>query len=164
MKPIANHPGYFVDKAGHVYSNKSGALKEITSRVGVDGYPFVMLYTNGKRTWVRSHRLVASAYICNPDNLPCVCHKDDNKLNTHATNLFWGTHKDNTQDMMKKGRNGFNVGMGVGNSVLTDEQVLAIRSRYQPRVVPARQLAAEYGVHVRTIEDILTRKTWTHLT
>lgn len=162
MKPITDHPGYFVDTSGHIYSDKSGALKEISARIGVDGYPFVMLYTNGKRVWIRSHRLVAAAYHPNPNNLPCVCHKDDNKLNPSVSNLFWGTHKDNTQDMMKKGRNKFNVGEGVGSAVLTEDQVRAIRSRYQPRVVTARQLATEYGVHFRTIEDIIKRKTWVH--
>lgn len=164
MKPITDHPGYFVDTSGRIYSNKSGALKEISSRVGVDGYPFVMLYTNGKRVWVRSHRVVAMAYLPNPNNLPCVCHKDDNRANSSVSNLFWGTHKDNTQDMIKKSRNRFNVGEGVGNSVLTEEQVRNIRGQYKPKIVTARQLATEYGVHIRTIEDIIKRKTWVHIT
>jgi hypothetical protein len=58
-------------------------------------------------------RLVAIAFIPNPDNLPCVCHiKEDLidwKLYDWADNLFWGTYKDNTKDMFKKWRDNNNL-------------------------------------------------------
>ena len=49
-------------------------------------------------------RLVASAFIENPDNKPYVLHKDDNPTNNHFSNLFWGTAKENTLDALNKGR------------------------------------------------------------
>ena len=54
-------------------------------------------------------RLVAIAFIPNPKNLPCVCHKDETLdenwlLYNWSDNLFWGTHKDNVQDCHRKWR------------------------------------------------------------
>ena len=45
------------------------------------------------------HRLVAMTYIPNPENKPCVCHKDNNPLNNHVDNLYWGTQAENMSQM-----------------------------------------------------------------
>lgn len=45
------------------------------------------------------HRLVALTYIPNPENKPCVCHKDNNPLNNHVDNLYWGTQAENMSQM-----------------------------------------------------------------
>jgi hypothetical protein len=42
------------------------------------------------------HRLVATAFIPNPSELPCINHKDENPINNHVDNLEWCTHKYNT--------------------------------------------------------------------
>ena len=52
-------------------------------------YPTVHLSINGKRKRVTIHRLVALAFIPNPDNLPQVNHKDENPRNNQADNLEW---------------------------------------------------------------------------
>ena len=52
---------------------------------------------NGKRVHKRIHRLVAEAFISNPDNLPQVNHKDENKLNNIASNLEWCDNTYNSQ-------------------------------------------------------------------
>ena len=44
------------------------------------------------------HRLVALTYIPNPENKPCVCHKDNNPLNNNVDNLYWGSVEDNIRD------------------------------------------------------------------
>lgn len=49
------------------------------------------------------HRLVAEAFIPNPDNKPQVLHWDDNPLNNNVSNLRWGTQKDNMQDRLRNG-------------------------------------------------------------
>ena len=53
------------------------------------GYLGVRLYHQSKGETKRIHRLVAEAFIPNPDNLPCVNHKDENKENNCVDNLEW---------------------------------------------------------------------------
>jgi hypothetical protein len=51
---------------------------------------------------VYAHRLVAEYFLDNPNNLPVVHHKDENKLNNHYTNLEWVTEKENSQKSLKE--------------------------------------------------------------
>lgn len=55
------------------------------------GYMTVALSKEGKVRYFQVHRLVAQAFIPNPDNLPCVNHKDENKSNNCVDNLEWCT-------------------------------------------------------------------------
>ena len=59
------------------------------------GYYYAKLHKNNKRRYVGVHRLVADAFIPNPNNLPEVNHKDENKQNNCANNLEWCTRKYN---------------------------------------------------------------------
>lgn len=61
------------------------------------GYYSVDLMKNGKRYKFRVHRLVAEAFINNPDNLPQVNHKDEDRLNNIASNLEWCDNTYNSQ-------------------------------------------------------------------
>ena len=63
----------------------------------IDGYFSIKLLNEyGDRKTYHVHRFVAETFIPNPDNLPCVNHKDENKLNNRIDNLEWCTHKYNT--------------------------------------------------------------------
>jgi hypothetical protein len=54
-----------------------------------NGYKFLVVKKDGKNISLRVHRLVAMAFIPNPDNLPFVNHKDENPSNNHVENLEW---------------------------------------------------------------------------
>jgi len=54
-----------------------------------DGYPQVKLCKDGVMTMKKVHRLVAEAFIPNPNNLPEINHKDEDKTNNRADNLEW---------------------------------------------------------------------------
>lgn len=69
------------------------------------GYKIIDLYKNGHREKFLIHRLVAIHFIPNPNNLPIVLHKDNVKLNTHYTNLQWGTYSDNNRQAIADGLN-----------------------------------------------------------
>ena len=73
------------------YRNK----KFLKPGVNNDGYLCVNLYKDGKYTSYKVHRLVAMAYIPNPENLPEVNHKDEDKTNNCLQNLEWCDHKYN---------------------------------------------------------------------
>ena len=60
------------------------------------GYYTILLSKNGKRKWFFIHRLVAEAFVPNPDNLPFVNHKDENPQNNKVDNLEWCTAKYNS--------------------------------------------------------------------
>jgi len=68
------------------------------------GYPRVSLYDEGIKTTVDIHRLVAEAFIDNPDNHPFVLHNDDNPKNNSVDNLRWGNCSDNGHDAVRNGR------------------------------------------------------------
>jgi hypothetical protein len=64
--------------------------------IGKDNYIKVSLYNNGTILSTHSHHLVARLFVSNPDNKPCVNHKDFNRRNNRADNLEWVTHAENT--------------------------------------------------------------------
>lgn len=63
--------------------------KIMTPIVQKNGYVYIGLCKNGVVKRCRLHRVVAIAFLENPDNLPEVNHKDENKQNNAATNLKW---------------------------------------------------------------------------
>lgn len=83
---------YEVSDKGNIKSvnyrgtGKSAIRKQSISK---NGYMRVILSDNGKNKTYFVHRLVAAAFIPNPDNLPQVNHKDENKSNNHVNNLEW---------------------------------------------------------------------------
>ena len=75
--------------------HRSGYSKLLKLRNTSDGYLQVGLRKDGKQTMFRVHRLVANAFIENPNNLPVVNHKDENKQNNNVDNLEWCTVEHN---------------------------------------------------------------------
>ena len=91
--PIDGFDGmYLISNYGRVKSlhykntNQERILKPNTTK---DDYQLVTLYKDCKPKWLYVHRLVAMYFITNPNNLPQVNHKDENKCNNHVDNLEW---------------------------------------------------------------------------
>ena len=83
----------YVIKSNGVRQLKYGKLLE--PHMNQDGYLQCKLCKDGKYKTIRVHRVVASVFIPNPNNLPEVNHKDCNRNNNHVENLEWSTHKEN---------------------------------------------------------------------
>ena len=93
---IEEAPNYKVSSTGEVWSEKSkGFLKQKTNK---DGYNEVTLHVNGDRLYRKVHRLVAMAFIPNPNNLPIVHHRDGDPSNNDDSNLKWVTSKENRSE------------------------------------------------------------------
>ena len=94
MSKFRNYSNYEIYTDGKIWSYKyKKFLKPATTK---NGYQIVQLSDNeGKAKMYYVHRLVAQAFIENPNNLPCVNHKDENKQNNSVENLEWCTHKYN---------------------------------------------------------------------
>ena len=117
---------YMVSSLGQVYSIITGTLKKPTLQKG-QGY-LVLTFNNRTlklRKTVRVHRLVALTFIPNPDNLPCVNHKDGDKTNNAVENLEWCSHAYNLHHARTTGLSS-NYGSTHGNSKLSPEQVREI--------------------------------------
>lgn len=96
---------YQISNLGNVKSlhcNKEKIMK-LTIRSKNYPYYFVGLLKNGKRKYFAVHRLVAQAFVNNPNNYNQVDHLDGNKLNNNANNLAWVTPKENTNRAWQKG-------------------------------------------------------------
>lgn len=95
-KDIEEYEGiYQVSNLGRVKSLKFGKEKIIKGRNNSMGYLYVALCKEGKIKYFRVHRLVASAFIPNSNNLFEVNHKDENPLNNRIDNLEWCDRKYN---------------------------------------------------------------------
>ena len=94
MKDVKNYEGlYAITSCGKVYSYRSKKfLKPFADK---DGYLMVSLYKDNKKKTFKIHRLVALAYIPNPDGLETVDHIDGNKEHNYINNLQWMTRGDN---------------------------------------------------------------------
>ena len=92
----------------------------------------------------------------------CVCHHCDNPPCCNPRHLFLGTRKDNTQDMIKKGRNNPPRGAGHAGSKLSESDVLEIVAMSMDGY-PHRETAKRFGVAQPVISYICTGKSWTHL-
>ncbi len=87
------YSGYSISSFGRVQSSYTGKyLKPLPSK---DGYMYVNLYINGKLYRKSVHRLVAEYFIPNPDKLPQVNHRDEDKTNNKVWNLEWVTISEN---------------------------------------------------------------------
>lgn len=94
IKDVVGYEGlYKVSRTGIVYNAKTGI--EVMQSKQNEGYLVVNIRGKGKPRLMTVHRIVAMAFIENPDNLPCVNHKDENRQNNNADNLEWCTHKYN---------------------------------------------------------------------
>ena len=94
LKPVEGFPGYEVSYDGWVYF--MGEIKQQTDTCNPLSYKNVILINGNKKLQISLHRLIAYFFIPNPENKPCVNHKDLDKMNCHADNLEWVTHSENT--------------------------------------------------------------------
>lgn len=94
MKDIKNYEGlYAATEDGRIWSYKRKKfLKPIDNGFG---YYRVDLCKDGKAKRFLVHRLIAETFLPNPENKPCINHKDENKSNNALSNLEWATYKEN---------------------------------------------------------------------
>lgn len=108
-KPVVGfETNYIVSKSGVVVSTgayiKSRKGKQVSQHpTTTSTYLYVKLWKEGKMYNRSVHRLVALAFIPNPDDLPVVNHIDGDKTNNHVNNLEWCSHSDNHRHAFANG-------------------------------------------------------------
>lgn len=93
-KKIKDFEDYLIYEDGRVWSTKTNKFIK-GGKNKEDGYCFVGLCSKGVLKNKYRHRLVAEAFIQNPNNYKCINHKDENKQNNNVENLEWCTAKYN---------------------------------------------------------------------
>lgn len=101
-KPIEGSNGYMVSDIGRIRNCNGRYLKPT---VGPNGYTKIYLWYGDEYKYKLVHRLVAAAFIENPEGKPCVNHIDNDPSNNRVENLEWCTKKENSEWMVKQGRN-----------------------------------------------------------
>lgn len=145
---------YFISDLGRV-KNKSGKiLKPYILKIGC-GYYRIRLTINGVQKGLLIHRLVAKAFIPNPNNYPMVNHKDECGFNNVPDNLEWCDQKYNMNYGTIKQRNSKKM---VNNKLISKEVVL-IKPNGEEILYPSvNEISRQYGISRGNINSVLAGK------
>ena len=152
---------YEITKDGDVYSltNWRGyGRRKLSVSPNSHGYASVCLFVDGVRVHRLIHSLVAEKFLPpRPSPESQICHRDGDRMNPRADNLYWGTAKDNARDRDIHG----NTVRGTKSprAKLTSQQVGEIRLRYAAGE-KQRDLADAYSSNQKTIHRIVTGKAY----
>ena len=170
-KDIKEYEGYYqVNEEGKVKSverwisngSPNGMIKKeqiLKTQQNKNGYLQVTLCKQGKKKCVYVHRLVAEAFLDNPNNLETVNHKNGNKLDNNVSNLEFSSYQENNQHAYDTGLH--NKNENHYKARLTIEQVKEIKENGKYDTYEA--IGKKYGVSKATIRDILVGNTWKNI-
>lgn len=160
-KSVVGYEGFYeVSNLGNIRSlprGKKGKVKQM--KPTKQHYYNIDLCKHGEiKRWLM-HRLIAIAFIPNPENKPMVNHIDGDKHNNRLDNLEWVTGSENQKHAV---RIGIKSAKGIKNSSckLTEKQVLEILENKSPYAF----ISEQYGVSISTVSDIKRGYSWSHLT
>lgn len=158
-KDIKGYEGlYQVSNLGRVKSVKRNLTLKPCNR---NRYLIVLLSKNGIKKAINVHRLVAQAFIPNPDDKRTVNHIDGNKQNNCVDNLEWCSQSENVKHAYD---NKLKVVVGERNPAhkLTTNDVLFIRKNYKPRdcVFGLNALSKKFNVNKSTILRVIRGVSW----
>lgn len=145
---------YLVSSHGKIMSvphaYKDGLIMK--PRESSNGYMFVSLFKDGSYKRMSIHRVVAQAFIPNPEHKEQVNHLDGNKTNNNVSNLEWATCSENMQHKIYTLHKRHGPGKGSKSKLrrFTDDEVRAIRAdKRKPSVI-----CLDYGVTRQCISDV----------
>lgn len=144
----------FVSNYGN-YKNKHGIQLQGTTNKG-----YLLVYTG--KSQERIHRLVAEAFIPNPENKEEINHIDGFKNNNFVENLEWATRLENMQHAVRTGLHTFGFGEESRRAILNNEKVAYIRKNFIKRhpEFGLTGLGKKFGVTATSISRVVTNKNW----
>ena|SRR5690554_2824929 len=155
---------YQISNSGRVRSwrnNRWGRAKRpkiLQSHTLKNGYDAVSL---GRGNKMYIHRIMATAFIPNPENKPQVNHIDGNKVNNRISNLEWVTQKENSIHASNNGL--LPVGEDRYNSVLTNTDVIKIKALLKQGRLTHREIAKKFGITRRHVGCIKEGRSWSSI-
>lgn len=167
LREVKMAPGYIVSEDGRVFSclpcswKQKECPRECKVIPNTSGYLMIRLHVAKKPSAQLIHRLVAMAFLDQPQpHQKVVRHLDGNHRNNHASNLAWGTQKENLQDAIRHGRT--RKGMKNSNAKITDRVVVAVRILHEEGF-SVQALAAFVGLNPETTRRMINKTTWGHV-
>lgn len=159
---INNHKTkYTIDTDGRIFSEISNKyLKPFKNKCG---YLLVDIHLNGKSYTRQVHRLVADAFIPNPENLPTVNHIDGCKENNVVTNLEWMSILDNVRHAWNTGLATPKYGVDNPSNVYSEEQIRHVCELLEIGKYSNKSIAEMCNVNIALIRDIKFRGKWKHI-
>ena len=152
-KPVAGFDGYEVSNFGRVRRlHKTTPPRILQPSLDKYGYLYVNLWHKCNSRKCKVHRLVAVAFIPNPESKPEVNHRNGIKTDNHVENLEWATARENTRHAIDTGLLTFSQGEDHHNAKLTNEQAHFVREN--PDGLTCAALAEMFGVTPATIGDV----------
>lgn len=148
-KPVPGYEGqYDVSDTGLIFSYKTNRL--LGCGLTTHGYKQVALNTGHESKFCQVHRLVAEAFIPNPNDLPQVNHRDGDKTNNHVSNLEWCDNSQNQQHAYDS---------GLKSRKLSPEDRQFICDHYTPRdpEFGTRGLGRYFNVSQTAIRQVLKK-------
>ena len=159
---IKNYEGlYSVNNQGIVKSIKKD--KVLNQETSWCGYKRVKLSKNNVTKFQSVHRLVATAFISNPDNYAQVNHIDGDKSNNVLGNLEWCNNSQNHKHAFIKKLRVPMGGINNPRSKLNESNVEEIKSLYKTNNYSQRELAVLFNVSQTTINNIINNLSWKKL-
>jgi hypothetical protein len=161
---IAEFPDYEISTSGRCRrwdsTKKEFYIKKPNKHK--QGYWLYSFHANGKGYGRSAHRLVALAFLPNPNNYPNVCHRDGNPENAQVGNLRWGDQPSNLRDALEHGTGLY--GENAHFAVLTLEEVRKIRHLYfevyKEKHGAMKKVADEVGHPYNRVRDVIVGNTW----
>lgn len=158
-REVSDYPDFYISNLGRVYSGFSKKYRSGT--IDTRGYYRVCIKRkDGKYKHKSIHRLVAEAFIENPENKRVVNHINGVKTDNTLGNLEWATDSENIQHAYDTGLMS-RRGLKNTNAKLREVEVLKIRSL--KGVFTYTELSLLFKVSARTIGQIQRRERWKHL-
>lgn len=152
---------YKISESGEVFSVRSDRF--LKGWLAKSGYPTVQLSNNGSKKSKLVHRLVAEAFIPNPENKPHINHIDGDKQNNNVENLEWCTQSENVKHSFALGLSSSRRGTDNESSKLSEEEVIAIMN-YKAQGKYPTEISRLIGLKVSTVENVYYGKSWGWLT
>ncbi len=116
------------------------------------GYQAIKLYKDGKYKRELVHRLVAKAFILNPDNKPFINHIDSNPSNNIISNLEWCTHKENMQHSVIMGNKCGHTKLYLGEEYL---KILKLVKNLREQKISYKDISSRTGFSASSIYRII---------
>ena len=153
--PVEGFERYSISSIGQVRNDKTGRI--LKQNIREEGYCYIQLSGENKKHF-RVHRLVALAFIPNPNEYPYVNHIDGDKENNCIENLEWCTQLHNTQSLNTKKRFGC-IRPRPNDLFLAEVSILGVRYLFTSKDrencedwLNARKIETLYGLNLTEVE------------